>query len=154
MKKIIILLLMLSIVAFINGNVIAYERVSVNGGGSVIVDENMTMLVEKIDLASQYVEYGCIAEGSAMVGLADFGAGEQHIVMISLIGLRENIDLGVPGNQTFDIKYNDKIYATVNPCEEGFSNIMMVLEPGEIFEPTNLEVWWQEVGNLVLTSQD
>ncbi|GEM_PF-5907643 len=152
MKKAIILLLVFGIVAFVNGNVLAIERVSINGGGAVIVDNNITMLAEKIDLVSQYADYGCIAEGSAMVGIADFGSGEQHIVMISLIGLRENVDLGVPGNQTFDVKYNDKIYATVHPCEEGFSNIMMVLGPGEIFEPINLEVWWQEMGNLVLTS--
>jgi len=153
MKKLIILVLVFGIVTFVNGNVLAIERVSINGGGSVIVDDNLTMLVEKIDLISQYADYGCVAEGSAMVGLADFGLGEQHIVMISLIGLKENVDLGVPGGQTFDIKYNDKIYTSVKPCEEGFSNIMMVLEPGEIFSPENLEVWWQEVGNLVLTSK-
>lgn len=129
-----------------------YELVIIKG--NVIVDEDITMLVDKFDLVSQYVEYGCIAEGSAMIGLADFGAGEQQIVMISLMGLRENVNLGVPGGQTFDVKYNDKIYATVNPCEEGFSNVMMVMEPGEKFSPHNLEVWWQEVGNLVLSSQE
>ncbi|MBF8436311.1 hypothetical protein I0Q91_04400 [Halanaerobiaceae bacterium Z-7014] len=149
MKKFILFLFIIGIV-FVFSAIDSYAIVTRGGGLPTRVQ---SLLVDKVELIPQLADYGCTGAGTLLVGSFDFGSGLQQILMVDLSGIGENPDLNFPGGQTFQVKSNDILYASVNACEAGYAHCMIILEAGVNYEDEILEVWWQEGETLIMVSR-